>query len=309
MMANAMRKMTIQPYPRGEDGLLSKHELFPQPSTPTRDDVIDAAIERAFLSSRKDKKGILVTQEDSPNALVARCLKHLRERSDPVLSSHFVGSLKADEIFGFDAVSHEMQRHRMRIGLFYQQLLLEMFRLRWPATAGYDETDMTVEIDTPSMESGLKLYVSVKKSIDTVGGQDVAGAIANLEKLPKNDKNLNRPYLCVVAIATPSRGKLLSYTDDRKVKRNKHDHPISVNCEYWGPGFLFPFLTGHAPQDIYVRAYRQVGSHFPFRSLQLRAECAALLDKELRSLNLVTQSGLIDAERFLQFVAPAANPI
>ena len=41
-----------------------------------------------------------------------------KKRSDPILSSYFVGQLKAEQIFELDAVSHEMQRHRMSIGIF-----------------------------------------------------------------------------------------------------------------------------------------------------------------------------------------------
>ena len=298
-MAN--KKTNIQPYLRDSVDLAAI-SMFPLLQDPFADAAIIAAIDTAFSLCLKDKKGDHKPLLDSPEQLVEKCLTHLKERSDPILSSYFVGQIKAEQIFDFDAVSHEMQRHRMSIGLFYQYLLLELFKMRWPGQGGYGESDLVAEIDTHGFDKGLRLYMSIKKSADTVGGQDLAGAISRLESLPKNDKNLNRPYLCVFGIATPDRGKLLPYEKDRKIKGNKHGQAFSVNCEHWGPGFLFPYVTGREPGDIYRLAYGRVAKYFPFKALEHREVCAELLRQRLSALGLVRENGTIDPEMFLRFV-------
>lgn len=297
----ATKKTNIQPYLRGADDL-ADISMFPRRQPPFTDADIVSAIDTAFSLCLKDKKGDHKSPSDSPEQLVEKCLTHLKERSDPILSSYFVGQLKAEQIFDFDAVSHEMHRHRMSIGLFYQYLLLELFKMRWPGQGGYGESDLVAEVDTTQFEKGLRLYMSIKKSADTVGGQDLASAISRLESLPKNDKNLNRPYLCVFGIATPNGGKLLPYEKDRKIKGNKYGHAISVNCEHWGPGFLFPYITGREPGDIYRLAYGQVAKYFPFKTLEHREVCAELLRLRLSVLGLVRDNGTINPEMFLRFV-------
>jgi hypothetical protein len=302
----ATKKSTIQPYPRDSEDR-ADIKLFPRLKKPISDGNIVAAIDTAFSSCLKDKRGDDKTLPDSPDELVEMCLEHLRERSDPILSSYFVGQLKAEQIFELDAVSHEMQRHRMSIGLFYQLLLLELLKLRWPSVGAFDESDLLAEIDTPGFAKGLRLYMSIKKSADTVGGQDIGSAIARLEALPKNDKQLNRPYLCVFGIATPSRGKILPYADDRKIRRNRHGHAYSVNCEHWGPGFLFPYITGREPTDIYQLAYGRVAKYLPFKTLEHRKACAELLGIKLSELGLVRDDGTINPDMFLRFVTGGIN--
>jgi hypothetical protein len=304
-MAN-IKKFSIQPYPRDEDGRADS-KLFPRLHEPFEDSKIIKAIDLSFSFCLKNKKGDEKKLFDSPEKLVNMCIKHLKERSDPILSSYFIGQLKAEQIFELDAVSHEMQRHRMSIGLFYQLLLLELLKLRWPSVGAYDESDLVAEIDTPGFDKGLRLYMSIKKSADTVGGQDIPGAMAKLEALPKNDKQLNRPYLCVFGIATPSRGRVLSYFDDRKIKKNKYGQPYSVNCEHWGPGFLYPFITGREPIEIYRLAYSRVADYLPFRTLEHREKCSELLGKKLSELGLVEQDGTINPDKFLCFVARNSN--
>ncbi len=190
--------------------------------------------------------------------MVDNCIVHLRERSDPILSPAFVSQLAPEDLFELDAVSHEMQRHRMTIGVFYQFLLLEIMKARgWAVFDGVNEGDIVADVDTPGFDGGIRLYISVKKSSDTVGGQDVAGVIKRLESMAKAEKNLTRPYLCVLCVATPSRGKLLNYNDDRKIKRDKEGRYLSLNCEYWGPGFVFPYASGYEAQDVYIAAFKR----------------------------------------------------
>ncbi len=297
----AIKKSNIQPYPR-DAGDRADISLFPRLRKSFDDKKIIGAIDISFSFCLKNKKGDDKSLPDSPEQLVDLCLQHLRERSDPILSSYFVGQLKAEQIFELDAVSHEMQRHRMSIGLFYQLLLLELLKMRWPGVGGYDESDLVAEVDTPGFSKGLRLYMSIKKSADTVGGQDIGSAMARLESLPKNDKQLNRPYLCVFGIATPSRGRILPYLEDRKIRRNKHGQPYSVNCEHWGPGFLFPYITGREPTEIYRLAYGRVADFLPFKTLEHRLECAELLGKRLTELGLVKEDGTINPDMFLRFV-------
>ena len=299
----AAKQLKIQTYPRDDDNR-ARSCLFERPDKPFTDPAISKAIEKAFLLCLKDKAGNPKKKPDSPEDLVKICVEHLKKRSDPILSSYFIAQLKAEQIFELDAVSHEMQRHRMSIGIFYQQLLLELLKNRWPnsSVGGHGESDLIAEIETPGFDRGLQLYMSVKKSADTVGGQDVGGAISKLEQLAKADKNLNRPYLCVIAIATPSSGKVLSFDEDRKVKGNIRGQPYSVNCEYWGPGFLFPYVCGRSPIDVYRLAYSRVADYLPFRTLQYRAECSRLLRNHLSNLGLVNDDETINAQAFLQFV-------
>ncbi len=173
----------------------------------------------------------------------------------------------------------------------------------WAVFDGVNEGDIVADVDTPGFDGGIRLYISVKKSSDTVGGQDVAGVIKRLESMAKAEKNLTRPYLCVLCVATPSRGKLLNYNDDRKIKRDKEGRYLSLNCEYWGPGFVFPYASGYEAQDVYIAAFKRVAQHLPFRTLQFRQECAELLKDRLNVLGLIGETGRTDAERFLRFIA------
>lgn len=246
---------TLQPYPREGTGLLSDPALFPQLDPPMDESKITAAIKSAFERCVRDKKGRIKRNIESPESLVALTIKHLQERSDPVLSAYFVSQLEVEDLFDFDAVSYEMQRHRMTIGVFYQYLILELMKHRWDVFDAPREGDIVADVTTPGFEPGLRLYMSIKKSSDTVGGQDVGGVIRRLENIAKEEKNLNRPYLCVIGIATPSKGKLKGYKD-RIVKCNREGHAYSLNCEYWGPGFIFPYVTGRVASEIYMKAIR-----------------------------------------------------
>lgn len=171
------------------------------------------------------------------------------------------------------------------------------------------EKAMWKRIDTPEFPKGLRLFMSVKKSADTVGGQDVAGMFRRLEAMALEDKNLTRPYLGVVGVGTPPRGRVQSYESSRSMKRNSDGHPYSPNCEVWMPGFIFPFISGLHPNQIYKAALSKVGEYLPFHALNQRDGCAVLLSAELTKLGLVNLStGMLDAVKFQQFISQMPSP-
>jgi len=305
-MAKRKGGPTLQQYPRMEGSLLAKCELFPCFAPPMHMDTISDCIDKAFNRCNLKKSGKKRAAVSSPDALVELCIKHLKTRSDPILNPYFVSLCDVDSLFELDAVSHEMQRHRMSIGVFYQFLLLELMRKRWPVFDGSREGDIVADVETPTFEPGLRLYMSVKKSKDTVGGQDVPGVIHRLESVAKEEKNLTRPYLCVVCIATPSQGRLLSYSD-RHIKCNTAGSPYSLNCEHWGPGFVFPYITGHNAKDIYLQGIKRVAEHLPFHTIMYRKECSALLKKSLGKLGLLTKQDKLSSDKFLAFCCSEGN--
>ena len=193
-----------------------------------------------------------------------------------------------------------MQRHRMNIGVYYQYLILELMRNKWSTFDGTREGDVVADIDTPGFSTGLRLYMSVKKSHDTVGGQDIGGVIKRIEDVAKEEKNLNRPYLTIICIATPHKGKLRGY-NDRKIKTNRKGQPYSLNCEFWGPGFIFPFITGRQAIDIYLLSIKKVSNYLPFMTLNFREKCSILLKEKLIKLDLLNEYGKIDPIKFLKF--------
>jgi len=300
-MARQKNGPKLQQYPRLEASLLAKDELFPTPKPSMSLNVITQCIDLAFKRCNLNKSGKKREIADNPEKLVDVCIKHLKTRSDPIISSYFVSLYNVQDIFELDAVSHEMQRQRMSIGVFYQYLLLELMRKQWSVFDGSREGDIIADIDTPTFSKGLRLYMSVKKSGDTVGGQDVPGVIKRLETIAKEEKNLTRPYLCVVCIATPSHGKMHSTQTDRKIKCDRSGNPYSLNCEHWGPGFVFPYITGRNAKEIYLMGIKRVAEHLPFYSLQYKKECSDLLTKRLEKLGLLDKEGKISQHKFLAF--------
>jgi len=298
----ATKSPTLQQYPREDGGyLLAKSSLFPRLSSAMKKEAIENAIDIAFQRCTLKKSGKTKEIANSPKQLVDLCIEHLRSRSDPIISPYFVSQCNIENLFELDAVSHEMQRHRMTIGVFYQYLLLELMRKRWTVFDGSREGDIVADIDTPDFPSGLRLYISVKKSMDTVGGQDVGGVIQRLEKIAKQEKNLTRPYLCVICVATPSNGKIQPFLSDRYVKCDHEKKPYSLNCEYWGPGFIFPFITGRETMEIYFLGIERVSHYLPFYTLQYRNECSKLLKERFKEMNLLDKNGKINPIKFLEF--------
>lgn len=299
-----------QPYPRQEKSLLVTSSLFPKQYPQLPLNYIQEAIEKAFKRTKKRKTGDALSVSNSPNELVALCLKHLKERTDPILGTSFYHQLDLGEIFDMDAIPHEMQRLRMRIGVFYQYLLIELMRASIKtgnsniiqAFDGVREGDIVADIKTPGYNKNLRLYISVKKSADTVGGQDIGGVIRRLENIATTEKNLTSPYLCVIAIATPNKGKILSYGRSRLVRYTQDGHPYSENCEIWLPGFLYPYVTGRSAREIYRESIKLVDKHFPFYSLKFRPESTKLLKEEFMRLGIVDKDGNMNKERFFQFI-------
>lgn len=294
----------LQPYPRRDD-YLAEDSLFPRPEKALTKHQLDHAIVAAFERCLTDKKGDRTELPTEPSELVNLCLTHLQERSDPILSPYFLSQCRIEEVFELDAIAHEMQRHRMRIGVFYQHLLIELMRKRFRTVSdGKREGDVEAEVETPGFAKGLRLFMSVKKSSDTVGGQDIGGVIRRLEGSAHEDKNLTRPYLCVVCFTTPQKGVVLPYEKGRSMKRTRDGQPYSPNCEVWGPGFVFPYVSGLEPEVIYKTALRKIGEYLPFNTLSYRETCGKLLAEQMKKLDLVDpQSNRIDPDKFQKFTS------
>ena len=295
---------SLQPYPRRQpDDYLADDSLFPRPA-PLATMQLDDSIKKAFERSLKNNRGETVRLKQTPKELVAICLKHLKERSDPILAPAFLAQCPIEEIFEMDAIAHEMQRHRMKMGDFYQYLVLELIKHRYPsASDGTEEGDVKVDIETPEFDKGLRLHLSVKKSKDTVGGQDVKGMIERLESVARKDQGRDRPYLCVACVATPPGGKLRAYEESREIRRNKEKQLYSANFEVWLPGFIFPFISGLEPNEVYKAALAEIGKFLPFYALSQRKECSELLVKELNKLSLIDENtGRIAPDKFQAFI-------
>jgi len=301
----------LQPYPRKKNDLLAADLLFPPHKPPLSDSSIISAIERAFDRSIRDRVGKVKKIASTPQELVDSCIDHLKTRSCPIVGTFFYTQLDIDEIFELDAIPHEMQRRRMDIGVFYQYLIIELMREASRVTKsnieavfdGSREGDVVADIKTPGFKPGLRLYSSVKKSCDTVGGQDVPGVIRRLESVAKEEKNITRPYICSFSYATPTKGKIKTYTQSRTMRANKDGHPFSPNCESWEPGFIFPFICGHSAIDIYKLSVKKISEYMPFYSLKHRKKCSRLLKERLIKMGLVNQEGKLDRDKFLKFVA------
>ena len=299
-----------QPYPREAGSLLAAHSLFPPHKPPLSDEIIMKAIDAAFDRTSKDRVGSVRTVTTTPVELVKLCIKHLKKRTDPILGAYFYSHCKIEEIFELDAIPHEMQRQRMSMGVFYQYLTIELMRKSLKSKKcnieavwdGAREGDVVAEMSTPGYKPGIRIYTSVKKSSDTVGGQDVPGVIRRLESLAIEEKNITRPYLCVFCYATPPAGIIRNYDDSRSVRRNNEGRPFSENCESWEPGFIFPFICGRPPVDIYKLSITRVVDYLPFYAMRHKQECSRLLKEEFIKMGLVDADGKLDQTKFVKFI-------
>ena len=71
------------------------------------------------------------------------------------------------------------------------------------------EGDVVADLKTPGYKEGIRIYASVKKSADTVGGQDVPGVIKRLEAGAKAEKNLTPAHIYVFFVMQlPEEGRL-----------------------------------------------------------------------------------------------------
>ena len=302
------RPSGLQPYPR-EPEYIAQHSLFPKLDPPLNYAVIQTAIKSAFERMNKTRKGKQRNSLDEPAKLVKACLKHLKERNDPVIMASFFSKVDAKDVFEMDAISYEMQRYRMLMGQFYQYLLLELMRASsrvdgssfLNANDGKREGDVEADI-RPHGYNQMRLYISVKKSSDTVGGQDLGDAIKRLERVAKDDQNRTAPYLCAIAIANPTKGKIAGYRTSRQIKYNSSGNPYSWNCELWGPGFIFPYVTGRSASNIYREAAKVAGDYLPFYSLKFRKESSELLVKELVKMGIVNEQGKVIIDKLFEYM-------
>jgi hypothetical protein len=301
------RPSGLQSYPR-ESNYIIKQTILPKLSPPLSDAAIQSAIKNAFERMQKTRRGKKRDLFDKPSKLVTACLKHLKERYDPVIMASFFSPIKAADIFELDAVPYEMQRNRMLIGQFYQYLILELIRAasKTPDTifinANDGKREGDVETDIRSKGVEIRIYISVKKSSDTVGGQDLGAAIKRLEQVAKDDQNRNSPYLCAIAIANPMKGKVGSFESSRQIKYNSTGNPYSWNCELWDPGFIFPFVAGRSASYVYKEAAKIIDNYLPFYSLKYREECSELLITELSKMGLISPQGEIIIDKLFKYV-------
>src|SRR4051794_18831996 len=185
------KSFSLQPYPREGTTLLANHSLFPKQDPPLNDEEIISAVTAAFSRTLKNKVGKQYPVISDPEGLVNLCIKHLKERNDPIFTPYFYSSCQVDEIFELDSISYEFQRQRMKIGVFYQYLIIELMRTSSKKESsnieavfdGSREGDVVADIKTPEYELGLRIYGSIKKSSDTVGEQGVPGVINRLESV------------------------------------------------------------------------------------------------------------------------------
>jgi hypothetical protein len=102
-MANA-RSFSLQPYPREGTTLLARHSLFPKQNPPLSDEEITKAITAAFSRTLKNKVGTQYPVISEPEDLADLCIKHLKERNDPIFTPYFYSSCSVDEIFELDSI-------------------------------------------------------------------------------------------------------------------------------------------------------------------------------------------------------------
>lgn len=298
-------------YPRERGSLLAKHSLFPRlsPAMPAPQIVLSAraAFRKTGLTRSGEERGASSTPEE----LAQAALKHLKERTDPIDGVAFFSSIRVEDVFQFDAIFHEMHRHKMQMGDFYHQFILELMNASRTlanspvesANPGPREGDIIVDLKTPGFYRGLCVYGSVKKSADTVGGQDFGAAVKRLEKVAHEDQGRKRPHLCAFMIGNPIRGVLRSYKNSRYIRSDRQGHPYSENGEVWEPGFIFPYLTGRSALDVFRIAMGQVGDFLPYYALQHKEVASRLLVDELRRLRLINAQGRLDRNAFLEYVS------
>lgn len=305
-MSPQRRNVKRQPYPRDGRDLLADIALFPkQDPALTKTDLL-SAIEAAFSRTLQNKQGQKQVLTSDPKKLVELTIKHLQERSDPVLTPYFYSQCDAKDIFVLDSTSHEMQKYRMKIGNFYQFLLIELMQKSKNVLKVFDGTregDVVADVRAPLIEGGtLRIYISVKKSLDTVGGQDIRAAIHRLEDNALLDKNLNAPYMCVLFHANPIFGKKRSYENDRVVKGDAHGALFSNNAEFWGPHFMFQYITGHEADVIFELCRNEIAKYWTFNSLEYEDKCSTLFTTELKKNGIVESNGKVDPKRFYEFI-------
>lgn len=304
-----------EPYPRERGSLLAKHSLFPQLSPPMPEPQIISSARSAFKNASLTRSGDERDISSTPEELARAALRHLKERTDPIDGVAFFSSIRVQDVFQFDAIFHEMHRHKMQMGDFYHQFILELMNTSrilahsfvQNANPGPREGDIIVDLKTPGFDRGLCVYASVKKSADTVGGQDFGDAVKRLETVAHEDQGRKRPHLCVFMIGNPIKGILRSYRDSRYIRSDRQGRPYSENGEVWEPGFIFPYLTGRSALDVFRISLGEVERFLPYYTLQHKEAASRVLVRELRRLGLVNSKGRLDRNAFLEYVSEEAK--
>jgi len=288
---------------------LACHALFPKPFPAMTEQQLRAAAEKAFQECGLTRTGKTREVVSSPEELADATLKHLKERTDPIDGVAFFASVDLEDVF-LDAIFHEMHKHKMQMGDYYHKLILEMMKASRSlrnsnvenANDGPREGDIIADIKTPSFGKGIRVYGSVKKSADTVGGQDFGDAMKRLEKVAREDQGRRKPFLCVFMIGNPIKGIVRDYRDSRCIRADKNGRPYSENGEVWEPGFIFPYITGHSARDVFRISLDLVGQYLPYVSLRFREKAARILGQKLRDLRLIGSDAKLDQLAFLHFL-------
>jgi len=105
MASGKRQNLQLQPYPREGTSLLSADYLYPKKDPPIEISLLDSAVDNAFQRCLRNKRGEFKPITSDPKMLVQQTLKHLKERSDPILSPYFLSLLDVENIFELDAVS------------------------------------------------------------------------------------------------------------------------------------------------------------------------------------------------------------
>jgi len=89
MAVSSSQRLFLQPYPREGQTLLSADFLYPKKEFPISINDLEDTIDKAFSRCFKNKKGESRIYFETPESLVKLTLKHLKERSDPILNPYF----------------------------------------------------------------------------------------------------------------------------------------------------------------------------------------------------------------------------
>ena len=213
-----------------------------------------------------------------------KALKHIREWTDPLEGVSLLTSRPVEEVLLLDTFPAELHTHRMNLGNFYHYLILEFMQTLGTRTnstierayPGQREGDIVADLKTPGDQRGIRLYGSVKKNRQTVGGQDFGDAGGRLEAFAIGDQARNRPYLCAYIAVNPIPGKR-TYEDSRFIAGNRGGQRHSQNGEIWGPEFIFPYVCGHSPAQIYEMARPIVEEQFPYYTVDSHGQARGTL--------------------------------
>lgn len=203
---------------------MASHALFPRLSPPMPESRLKEAADKAFQECGLTRRGQRRSVASTPRDLVRATL------------------VNAEEVF-LDAIFHEMHRHKMQMGDYYHKLILELMKSSrvlensniQDAKDGSREGDIIADLKTVRFGPGIRVYGSVKKSGDTVGGQDFEAAVHRLERVAREDQGRRKPYLCAFMIGNPVKGIVRAYKNSRYIRGDRLGRAYSENGEVWEP--------------------------------------------------------------------------